>query len=287
MPVTIALTLLVKDEVDIIESNLLWHRSLGIDHILVTDNGSTDGTLEILQTWERAGNLTLVRNDGPYRQDILMTEMAHKALELWNPSWVISDDADELFAPRIGSLKDELEASPHSLLFVPMTNFMPTAYDDLSVADPFCRIQHKVVKPLPIPRIPELLKVSPMGISGKVIVRPQHLKKLQFGNTSAQMTSGTAGRSTNLVVNHFSVRSREHFFGKVIKGAAAFKTIPEYDKNLGYHWRRWYRQYEAGKLEAEWRRLCPGKFMTNMLKTFGVVERDRNITAQLNRLKKK
>lgn len=284
---TIALLLLVKDEVDIIESNLLWHRSLGIDHIMVTDNGSTDGTLEILEAWERTGDIKLVRDNGPYRQDVLMTGMAKMALEAWNPNWVIAGDADELFAPRAGHFKDELEASPHSLLNVPMINFIPTEYDDPNVADSFCRIQHKVARPLPIPRIPELLKVSAMGISGKIIVRPQHLEKLQFGNAAARLTRGTAGRSANLVVNHYSVRSREHFFGKVLRGADAFKAAPDYDRNIGYHWRRWYRQYESGKLEAEWLRLRPGKFLTTTLKAVGIIERDPSIATRLGRLKQK
>ncbi|WP_290381647.1 glycosyltransferase family 2 protein, partial [Bacteroides acidifaciens] len=39
----------VKDEEDIIESNIKFHMSLGIDGILVTDNGSTDSTMEILK----------------------------------------------------------------------------------------------------------------------------------------------------------------------------------------------------------------------------------------------
>jgi len=51
------LTLLVRDEMDIIKSNLSYHLDAGVDFIIVTDNGSTDGTTEALKTYEKAGCL--------------------------------------------------------------------------------------------------------------------------------------------------------------------------------------------------------------------------------------
>ena len=281
---TVTLLLLVKDEADIIDSNLRWHRSLGIEQIIVTDNGSTDGTLEILKEWERAHEIKLISNDGPFRQDELTTSMVEMAREIWNPDWVISGDADELFEPRSRNWMEELEESPHSLLHVPTSNFIPTAYDDPAVTDPVCRMQYRVTRPLPVPRIPELLKKASMGYSGKVIVRPTHVRQIQNGNTSAAMIGGTGGKADNLLINHFPIRSRDHFFSKVIRGAAALKSVPEYDQNLAYHWRRWYRQYEAGQLDAEWRRLCPGKVLTTMLASTGVIRRDPSLARRMQEL---
>jgi hypothetical protein len=39
----IVLTLLVHDEIDVIDPNLEYHLAQGIEHIIVTDNGSQDG----------------------------------------------------------------------------------------------------------------------------------------------------------------------------------------------------------------------------------------------------
>ena len=56
----LVLTLLCRDEADILESMLRFHLAQGVDRIIATDNGSIDGSLEILQRFERRGQLTLI-----------------------------------------------------------------------------------------------------------------------------------------------------------------------------------------------------------------------------------
>ena len=49
------MTMMVRDEADVIRAALEHHRAQGIDRMIVTDNGSVDGTLEILQQYEAEG----------------------------------------------------------------------------------------------------------------------------------------------------------------------------------------------------------------------------------------
>ena len=47
-PVKVVMTLLVRDERDIVEQHLAFHFAAGVDEVIVTDHASTDGTEEVL-----------------------------------------------------------------------------------------------------------------------------------------------------------------------------------------------------------------------------------------------
>ena len=53
----LVMTLLVRDEADIISSNIDFHLDQGVDFIIAMDNLSVDGTTEILRAYERRGVL--------------------------------------------------------------------------------------------------------------------------------------------------------------------------------------------------------------------------------------
>jgi hypothetical protein len=110
--VQLALTLLAKNEVDVIDANIAYHLGAGVDFVVATDNGSTDGTLEILERYERDGVLELIREPSrDFRQGEWVTRMARRAAER-GAGWVINADADEFWWPRAGNLKYALERLP-------------------------------------------------------------------------------------------------------------------------------------------------------------------------------
>ena len=51
----LVMTLLLRDEEDIVRENLDFHLAQGVDRVIVTDNGSEDGTVEILREYEARG----------------------------------------------------------------------------------------------------------------------------------------------------------------------------------------------------------------------------------------
>ena len=56
----LVMTLLVRDEQDIVRENLDFHLAQGVDQVIVTDNGSEDAKAEILREYESRGVVRLL-----------------------------------------------------------------------------------------------------------------------------------------------------------------------------------------------------------------------------------
>ena len=111
--VRVVLTLLVRDEADIVEWQLLYHYACGIDFVVATDHRSVDGTTEILRRFEGEGRLRYIREDSErIDQAGWMTRMSRIAATEHAADWVIPSDADEFWWPRRGSFHEVLDAIP-------------------------------------------------------------------------------------------------------------------------------------------------------------------------------
>jgi Glycosyl transferase family 2 len=107
------MTLLARNEADVVDAQLAFHLNAGIDFVVATDNDSTDGTTEIFERYEQEGLLRLIREPADdMRQAEWVTRMARLAATELGADWVINADADEFWWPRGGSLKDVLASVP-------------------------------------------------------------------------------------------------------------------------------------------------------------------------------
>ncbi|MGI9556736.1 MAG: glycosyltransferase family 2 protein [Solirubrobacterales bacterium] len=105
----------VRDEADVIDANLRYHVAQGVEQFIVTDNGSTDGTLEILTRYRDAGLLHLIEEPGAdFRSEAhgWVTSMARLAATDLDADWVVHVDADEFWWPVGGSLREVLADVP-------------------------------------------------------------------------------------------------------------------------------------------------------------------------------
>jgi hypothetical protein len=109
------MALKVRDEEDVIESVLRYHRAQGVDFFIVTDNASTDRTPEILGGWVDAGLARVISEPSPElreRGHEWVTRMARLAATEHGADWVVHGDADEFWWPLEGNLKSALAAVP-------------------------------------------------------------------------------------------------------------------------------------------------------------------------------
>lgn len=128
----IVMTLLVRDEADVIRQHLLFHLNAGVDVVIVTDNGSVDGTSDVLAELERTGAVHVLREPvGEFRQREWQTRMARLAATEHGADWVINSDADEFWWPRGGDLREVLAAVParYGIVGSLVRHFVPVAAD--------------------------------------------------------------------------------------------------------------------------------------------------------------
>ena len=134
----LVMTVLARDEADVIEAHVEFHLNAGVDFVIATDNLSQDGTTEILESYARRGQLHLIREDSEYlRQAEWVTRMARLAATDFGADWVIHSDADEFWWPRGESLKDVLASIParYGVVRALLRHFVPRPDDGASFAE--------------------------------------------------------------------------------------------------------------------------------------------------------
>jgi Glycosyl transferase family 2 len=134
----LVMTLLARDEADVVDAQIAFHLNAGVDFVIAMDNLSRDGTTEILESYARDGHLFLIREDSEYLQQAeWITRMGRLAATEFAADWVIHSDADEFWWPRGESLKDVLGSIPerYGIVRALLRQFVPRPDDGQSFAD--------------------------------------------------------------------------------------------------------------------------------------------------------
>jgi hypothetical protein len=239
------MTLLVRNNEDVISANIDFHLAMGVDHIIATDNGSEDASVDILRDYEHKGVLTLSFEPADdYDSSVWVTRMARAAAAKWRATWVINNDADEFWWPLGGNLKAALDTIPieEQAVVAPRFNFVavePAAemfYQSMVFRE--ARSVNAVGKPLPP-------KVCHRG-SVDVVVGPGSHNVRWKGTPEAPMISP----ARPIEILHFPLRSYSQFETKIRLGGAALERNEKLPKGVGGTWRHLYRLYLEGGLPA-------------------------------------
>jgi hypothetical protein len=221
--------LLVRDEADIIGENL-EHHLRQVDHVLLTDNGSTDDTRKIAASF--GDRVTLIDEPGDdYRHSEWVTRMARLAAGR-GASWAVPIDGDEFWSGL-----DRLRTVDPDTHLVYLKGFFDHPPTDCG--GPFSRDKmphrHWVGRP----------KVNKWG---RIAFRPHHSVTVTEGSHNAHPIDGRSAPADWLVMDHYPVRSPDQFRRKVVAGVEALNRRPG-TECLAAHWRRWYRAWQEGKLD--------------------------------------
>ncbi len=244
---TFIVTAMVRDEVDIMALMIEHHLAQGAQLIIATDNGSVDGTAEVLQQYADLGVLEL-HHDPVFRkqQHAVVTRMARRAFAEHHADWVINADADEFWVPcdRRLTLRSALEAIPTSLdsFTVPVTNLVgPPAMQGSGVDRLLWRDQ----------RAAEQLHA--VGIfaqpTGDAVHRGDPAIEVSQGNHFVSLQSnGQPDEASALEVLHLPWRSWLQYERRVVNTGQSYEANPTLQPSKNHHGMADYRRHLAGRL---------------------------------------
>src|SRR3989442_2478876 len=241
----LVLTVLARDEADIIDAQVAFHLNAGVDLVIATDNNSQDGTTEILEAYARQGCLHLIREPAEgLRQGEWVTRMARLAADHFGADWVINSDADEFWWPRDASLKEVLAAVPerYGVVQAFWRSFVPRPDDGAFFAE---RMTARLAMHAPINDPSSFYRPVP-----KVAHRADPRVVVGRGNHDLVGSPLVPLHSWHPIeVLHFPLRSRAEWQRKVeLQGEAFTKHIER--AGTGYHLTG-YTALRSGRIEQQ------------------------------------
>ena len=199
-----------------------------VDHVIVEDNGSTDGTLDILA---HLGVEVLHDPNFAHNQSARTSALAAYAAHERGAAIVVPFDADEFFYSPFGRIADVLAEHPQGSIFTARLYDHVATGADPAEGDPVARMGWRRREATPLV---------------KVALRPYPRVTIHEGNHGADFG---ATADNLLVARHYPLRSAEQMIRKARHGAAALAAtgLPEH---IGQHWRDWARLSDEQLVEV-------------------------------------
>jgi hypothetical protein len=247
---------MIRNEADIIRLNLMYHLALGIDRMLVVDNGSIDGTDEVLRQLSRQhAAIRWSRDEGPFLPSRVMTRLAREAFEE-GADWVVPVDADEFWHAPGGDLRRVLEDADAGVLRAQAVNFIQRRSQRESSPDALIHMTRRAASPVgPPSHAQSLVEARQIAFVEKAypqkcVCRPTADVKIETGHHSISGADGPRTRTEKIVCLHAPMRSLAALVERATSASRA--SAAGRNPNQGRNRRRLAALQDEKAIDAEW-----------------------------------
>ena len=231
------MTLLVRDEDDIIDENIRFHLAMGVEQFIVTDHLSRDSTPDILREHEKNGYLEIIEEKSDtYNQGQWVTSMARRAFTHYNAEWVIDNDADEFWMPLGGKLTEYLGSLPNEIynLHVNRLDYVFREHGDIPFYEALIFREWMC----------KWTKCCHKGAADTIVDVGNHYA------TSSSFPNGKEAPSMNsMAVLHFPIRSYDRYLRKMELGSRAMLNTSGMPSEFGFHWKKAAEHIQKGTFD--------------------------------------
>jgi glycosyl transferase family 2 len=240
----LVLTLVIRDEEDIIKENLDYHLAAGVDFVMIADHQCCDRTMDIVRDYERQGYASVQSQPEPgYYQGRWLTQMAKEAFERHAADWIIPGDADEFWwVENGGTLKQALEPVPASVPALGAARHNFVARSGQNGAGFLASMTFR-----------EVSSLNALGarLPGKVCFRARRDLIVRQGSHALIVNGEVVKPATtaNLTILHFPIRTKEQFVARVKVHGEAYRQT-DLPPDIGAAKRRLYDLLKEDGLKA-------------------------------------
>ena len=276
----LAVTLMVRDEADVLPAWFDHHVAQGFDVFVITDNGSTDGTADLVRAFaERTDVVVDLRHDPVHRkqQGTVVTGMARDAASVHHADWVVNADADEFILPvdRSRTVRQVFEQLDPAIgaFFVPVVNLTGRMAKSGAGVERLHWRDERTAEELRAAGL-----VAP-PTPNTVHVGDPEVTVVQ-GNHRASVANGApVPEELALEVLHLPWRSWKQYEHLVEVSGRAYEANPELTPSPRHHGMTDYRRLHEGLLQA----VFSLRFVTDDEAAVGSFTRDDGIAEVLRR----
>ncbi|AIL64567.1 hypothetical protein NOVO_00785 [Rickettsiales bacterium Ac37b] len=265
----IALVLMVKDEIDIIMENLVWHFCIGFRKFIIIDNQSSDGTREHINKFARLTKdiATVLIIDDPIVEHIqtrIITGAYYYITQLWpSVKWVFPIDADEFWVPqsKLSQILSQIPDKYDALTVLRTRYFANKNYYNYPDTIPFYekipfRTKNLTLLETEYSHINYKIALR-TGRNNLIITQGNHALDTKIPHKFKDSFNYIGGNTKGLHMVEYTMRSVEQTNKKFQNGmnaliSASKKNLPETRGMESSHWYQ-YKKYinQYGKLAAK------------------------------------